>query len=227
MWQEILSVSIWGGIVALDTTAALQILISHPLVSCSMIGLLLGNFPLGFTIGIILELIWLSELPVGAATFSEGNIGSTVASAVAIITFEQTTRISPSIALSLLVGLFIAHVGGRLVILMRQINSYFYNNLLSRNTITEKHVARTHYLGIAFSFLLGALLTAAGFVTFGYFIVPPLVALAPRTVDPIFDQIGAAFLGIGSGVLTYMFFQKQKWWLFVIGIIFGIMTAIL
>ena len=79
MLYRLVALSIWGGMVALDTTAVLQVLISHPLVSCSVVGFLLGNFKIAFMIGVVLELIWLNELPVGAAPFSEGNIGATVA----------------------------------------------------------------------------------------------------------------------------------------------------
>ena len=53
-------------ILGLDRTAALQIMISRPLVAGPLVGLLLGDPASGLTIGMLLELLWLCRLPVGA-----------------------------------------------------------------------------------------------------------------------------------------------------------------
>ena len=83
MWLELIAISLWGGVVALDTAAAFQIMISQPLVACSVAGLILGNLPLGLMIGIFLQLLWMAEIPAGAAFTPESNVGSAAAAAIA------------------------------------------------------------------------------------------------------------------------------------------------
>lgn len=221
MWCDLLIISLWGGIVALDTTAAFQIMISHPLVSGSVVGLLLGNFPLGFAIGIILELIWLNELPIGAASFAEGNIGGTVAAASAILVVEETSRSSPSIALALLLSVLISWIGGHLVIFLRQVNGKIYQSLLRRKRITVKLVSRYHRLATSLSFFLGFILTAVSILLFAYWLFPVLIGVVPSSWDKFLEPMSSAFLGAGFGVMIFMFLQKKYWWLFVISLVGG------
>jgi len=73
---QILSLSLIGGLLVLDTTAALQILISQPLIACTILGWFGGNVQLGLHFGLLIQLLWLSQLPVGAAKIPAGNLGS-------------------------------------------------------------------------------------------------------------------------------------------------------
>ena len=62
---------VYGGVVAivtgLDRTAALQLMLSRPLVAGPLTGLVLGDWLVGLQVGMLLELLWLGRLPVGAA----------------------------------------------------------------------------------------------------------------------------------------------------------------
>jgi mannose/fructose/N-acetylgalactosamine-specific phosphotransferase system component IIC len=222
MWVDLLVISLWGGLVALDTTAAFQVLISHPLLSCSVVGLLLGNFPIGFTLGIILELVWLAELPVGAAPFSDGNIGATIGAATAIISAELTGRPGISQSLALLLAVFISVFGGRLVILQRNINGKLYQALWENKKLSIKLVEGYHLMAIAFTFLTGALLTALSVWLVGFILMPRLIAFLPASIDEILAPISAAFLGVGCGVLIYLFLNRKNWWLLLISMAGGI-----
>ena len=51
----------------LDRVAALQVMISRPIVAAPLAGLLLGDIGVGLEIGLMVELLWLARLPVGAA----------------------------------------------------------------------------------------------------------------------------------------------------------------
>jgi PTS system mannose-specific IIC component len=225
MWLEILAVSLWGGLVALDTTAAFQILVSHPLVSCSIVGLMLGNFSLGFVIGIVLELVWLNEIPVGAAPFAEGNIGATVAAAVAVMTVEQTTRSGAVLFLSLMIGVLISVIGGRLVIFVRYVNSNLYHKLIEDQALSVRRIVQTHYTGIFFSFILGFFLTMTSVLLFAKVLFPALIYVIPERLDPALDLAMTAFLGVGCGVLFYMFFRRKKWWLIGLGLLGGVFSG--
>jgi mannose/fructose/N-acetylgalactosamine-specific phosphotransferase system component IIC len=224
MLEKLIAVSLWGGVVALDTTAAGQILISHPLVSCSVIGGMLGNFELGFIIGVILELVWLNELPIGAAPFSEGNIGATVAAAVAILSSKTSGRPDVVVPLALLVGVIISLVGGHLVIAIRHFNGYTYSKLLEFKQLTSWRVTRYHLYGMGLSFAFGLVLTAISVYIFSKGICA-ILPLVPVSLDAHIKPILPAFLGVGCGVLFYMFVSRRNWWLLLIG--FGLGSIIL
>ena len=52
MFQELILVSMFGGLVALDKTEAFQSMFSQPLVAGPIVGLLLNDLPGGLFVGI-------------------------------------------------------------------------------------------------------------------------------------------------------------------------------
>ncbi len=226
MWEEWLKVSLWGGVVALDTTAAMQILISHPLVSCSVVGLLLGNFQLGFLMGIFLELLWLNEFPIGGAPFSEGNLGATVAAALAILLTKEIDRPMVVIPLALMAGAAVASVGGHLVIFMRAINTHIYDALMARHQVNSALVSRSHHLCIALMWFAGASLTLVATVVLQYTLAY-MIPFIPVRIDRWLQPISYGFLGIGCGVLIYIYYSRKNLWALVVGVTLGILTFLL
>ena len=222
MWLDFLIISLWGGVVASDTTAAFQFMISHPIVSCAVVGLLLGNFPLGFMIGIILELIWLNEIPAGAANFSEGNVGATVAAACAIMTASATSRETTSVVISLFVAIGVALLAGTLVGVMRKINTSIYDDLLNSQVRTISKVEKAHHKGIVMSFVLGFGITGISLIVLVPFVLPLIVNSLPTSIDQHLQPIVTAFMGVGCGVLLFIFKDHKKWWLVFIGLIVGL-----
>ena len=222
MWQDLVMVSLWGGFVALDTTAALQILISRPLVSCSVVGLLLANFPTGFLLGLIFELIYLDELPVGGALFNEGNVGATIAAGVAILLERQIGRLDLVIPLAALSGILMSKICAHLVVLMRTINTQIYSRLLEVRQITPGAVTRSHLLCILLMFAAGILSTFLA-VLFFLLVLPHMARLVPVGLDPHLYTIVFAFLGVGCGVLLYQFYERKRWWYIAVGLGCGIM----
>lgn len=58
-------VSLVGGLLSLDRTAALQTMVSRPIVAAPVIGYVLGNPSAGLVVGVLLELIFIGDFPVG------------------------------------------------------------------------------------------------------------------------------------------------------------------
>jgi PTS system mannose-specific IIC component len=59
-----------GGIsllAGIDRTAAMQFMVSRPIVAAPVTGLVLGEPLVGLQVGVLIELLWLGRLPVGAA----------------------------------------------------------------------------------------------------------------------------------------------------------------
>jgi PTS system mannose-specific IIC component len=222
MWQDLVVVSLWGGLVALDTTAAMQILISRPLVSCSVVGLLLGGFPLGFMTGLIFELLYLDELPVGGAPFNEGNVGATIAAGLAILLDQQLGRPDLAVALAALAGVLMSKAGGELVVQMRTINTGIYSRLLEVKHINPGTVSRYHLMSITLMFAAGAVATFAGVALF-FLLFRHTAHLVPASWDRHLHTVAFAFLGVGCGVLLHHFYERKNWWHLAIGLGFGAM----
>jgi mannose/fructose/N-acetylgalactosamine-specific phosphotransferase system component IIC len=59
-------VSLLAGLILLDGTALMQVMISQPLVSCTIIGLAAGEPAAGINMGMAFQLLFLSDLPIGS-----------------------------------------------------------------------------------------------------------------------------------------------------------------
>lgn len=61
---------------SLDNTHILQGNFSKPLIACSIVGAVLGDFRLGLLVGVTFQVLWLAILPVGGTYFPEGGISA-------------------------------------------------------------------------------------------------------------------------------------------------------
>ncbi len=124
-WMVVI-LSIVGGLLHLDRTAAFQFLISRPLVSSTVTGLILGDVKTGLMIGMVLELLWLGTQPLGTALPPDDTIVAVAAPAAAIITGRLLGSMDASLlGLSVLISLPLSE-GGRVVdSRVRRINGIF------------------------------------------------------------------------------------------------------
>ena len=219
MWVDIFLASLWGGFVALDTTALLQIMISRPIVACSVAGIILGNFPLGFLMGILLELLYISELPVGAAKFAESNVGSTAAATIAILITKQFPgRPYMTMACALALTVFVSSVGGRLVLLRRYLNGRLYEKLVYKEKLSAWHINLAQLYGIVMAFLLGFVALFSMSAIFVH-VLPWILKYVPEKYDKIFQPAMGSVLAVGCLFLVQHFWrQNQKKWLFFVGL---------
>lgn len=65
--HEVFFFSFLAGIISLDIMAFGQFMISRPIVCAPVFGYLLGDIQTGLWIGMIVELLWISVIPMGAA----------------------------------------------------------------------------------------------------------------------------------------------------------------
>ncbi len=210
MATELLWIGLWGGMVSLDTTAFLQIMISRPLVACTVMGMILGDVQLGFLIGMLLEPAYISELPVGAAKFSESNVGAATSAAAAILTTSRfPDRVTAVIVIVLIASVPISAAGGALVGVMRRFNTRNYTRLLDRRLISPKNVRAAHTAGLAAAFLLGFVLAAgaAGLLTI---MLPALLNVLPQKYDKILQPAIGGLLAAESIFLIKMFWAQTR-----------------
>ena len=97
MLFEIIFAVLLSGLIALDRTALIQIMLSQPIVAAPFIGYFIGDFSLGLKIGIAIQLLWISSLQIGAAIVPNSSIASLLISIVSItiVRMSQMKDYSP------------------------------------------------------------------------------------------------------------------------------------
>lgn len=220
---ELLSVSLLGAFLYLDTTIAFQMLVSQPIIAGTIIGWFSGNIELGLHIGFLLQLLWVGNLPVGAASIPAGNIGSMVAVALAILLDEKFPVYSNLIILlSVLYGVALSYLGSEMVKLIRNWNVYLLNHAYGR--------AEKGQLGVLWRLNLLSLITNLAiffifiFITLyiGYYISVEFISLAPTRFNEYAKYTEWAVLGAGAGLVLPLYKSMNRRIVLLIGGMIGI-----
>ena len=100
----------------LDSRLLGRMYFERPLISCTLVGLLLGDLKVGLSVGASIELMSLGLVHIGAAAPPDMNMAAIICSAFAILT-------DASVETSLALAIPIAMLGQMLGVLMRTILS--------------------------------------------------------------------------------------------------------
>jgi len=197
---------ILGAVVALvcglDRVAALQIMISRPIVAAPLAGWLLGDIEVGLQIGMMIELLWLARLPVGAA-----------------VPPDDTQVAVAGTVLSIGMGKLLGHNGLEFILLcllvatsLGKLGQFFdrFARLQNRQTMEKAEAAfnagdlsaaqRCHLAGV-FRFALAALGTYGVIVAGGFLLVPVLSPILLSGLKHSADWIRIALPLIGIAVI--------------------------
>jgi mannose/fructose/N-acetylgalactosamine-specific phosphotransferase system component IIC len=115
-----------AGLLGLDATAALQIMLSRPLVVGTVMGWVLGSPEQGLAVGGLIELLWVGGLPVGSLVPPDGTVAATVAAAVAVSLMgaaQHPGAADAAGALGVLLAVPAGWLGARAEILQRHLAS--------------------------------------------------------------------------------------------------------
>jgi PTS system mannose-specific IIC component len=157
---ELIPVALLAGVVGLDVVSFPQAMISRPIVGATLGGAFLGAPEAGLVCGTAMECLALEALPVGASRYPEWGSASVVAGAVAAV--GATGSSFPDVgafAVAVLVGVFMAWLGGWTMVKHRQLIARYARPRLdqlaagSRTTVIGLQV-----FGMTLDLLRGALL---------------------------------------------------------------------
>jgi mannose/fructose/N-acetylgalactosamine-specific phosphotransferase system component IIC len=112
------------GLLGLDATAALQVMVSRPLVVGALVGWFLGDMAAGLTVGGLIELLWIGGVPVGSLVPPDATIAAAVASTVAVLLAQASLHpgaASAAVSLVVLLAVPAASIGARAEILQRRV----------------------------------------------------------------------------------------------------------
>ncbi len=193
---------------ALDTTAAFQMLVSSPLFTGPLLGWLLGDTMLGFEMGFLFQLLWLGKIPAGATFVPEGNIASMIATALVLLNkelaFPHTT-----LTLAFLEGILISYFGAVLTVLYRKANGKMLQ-------ITIAQIRKRHFRWIIFSEVASMVLYGLIFFGFTWMVLqinqqflPHLIQIIGGMFEKQFVVARPAILGIGVAFVLPLL--KEAW----------------
>ncbi|UCE17986.1 MAG: PTS sugar transporter subunit IIC [Gemmatimonadota bacterium] len=227
MWTDLLIVSLVGGVVAVDTTAAWQVMICRPIVSGPVVGLLLGDLQTGLFMGALMELLCAGAVPVRAAVFPDSNVASAVAVAMAV-KFQPHANIPHFVILiSILYSVPVAFIGSKLIVFMRTINSTLMERALKfAREGKARGVELQNWLGVIHSF-------GRGFVYSGVTLLLGLMGLTKMAgfsllFGPEFGEISTlSLMALGGAVVLTIFGSKKTVSFIAVGFIGGILISIL
>ena len=165
--------------------------------------------------------------PAGSARFAEGNVGSVTAAAITVHLFQQTGRLELSSALAIFVGIIVSIVGGMAVVSMRRSNAHLLEWLSLKERISPRDINIAQFIGLIKAFFLGVLITSGSFVLFGYFLLPYVISNISTAVDPVFNPLFGALLGVGCTVLFMLIITKKNLWMLLMGIVLGALTMLM
>lgn len=135
MLLEALAVSIAGGLISVDRTAAFQMMISRPLVAASITGVMLGNPAVGLVTGVIIELLFIGDLPVGRYVPVNDTSVAIVSTAVGASALAGARGIPDAIALApaaLVLVMPFGFIYHRADVFARRRNERFFDAALKR-----------------------------------------------------------------------------------------------
>lgn len=201
-----------GGVAALDAVPVGQTMLSQPLVTATLVGLLWGDWRTALEVGVVLQLLAASTLPVGSRTpedyASGGVIGAALAMALAGHQPFAMAR-EASALLGALAGMVTAAAGVPLIKWQRR-----RNEGLSRWCEAELRrgrggaLASAQWAGAVFAFAAGAGYVAAG-LGLGLWALAPLVAHESLRLSRAWALAQPLWIGLGLAQLASGFIQKR------------------
>jgi len=185
-----------AALVAQDTTAGPQLLVSEPLVSGTLAGWVVGDAYLGLVMGLAVQLIWSGMMPVGTTLFLDVNVGviCAVVVAAAMPGSEDHRLLAMGVALLWMVP--VALLGTGLTELHRRLSDIIVSTVRPESA-APRTIAWRHLGGWLLAGVQGMMTLAFG-VALGMVIVPAVT----HSLVPIVraDLLWAGILGTGGGM---------------------------
>jgi len=189
-------------IAGLDRTAAVQLMLSRPIVVAPLTGWLLGNPLVGLQVGALLELLWLGRLPVGAAIPPDDT---QVAIASTVLSLSMADRLPldglPLLLLCTLVAIPLGKVGQLADRLVRQRNGRLLERAQAALAVGDLRLAeRCHLRGLV-HFAVGALLSFMAIVAAGSVVLHWLAPLLAGTLPTAAERLRVALPLVGVAMI--------------------------
>jgi len=202
---DLVGLSALIALISLDKKHAFQLAFSQPLVLCTLIGLVTGDFETAIYFGLIVQLIWLGNLPVGASTTPAGNLASAVGCVLYIQLNESYLQFGQVLLLIVFIyTVMISFIGGQLDVVMRNFNIRLFDRALNDTHSAKKaNIGKVVFSALAIQYVINFLLVII-------------------TMIPILQNIDLAIIGVGIGMVISIYKGRKLKKIIVAISIFGL-----
>ena len=206
--------SLIGGLLAVDDRAGWQSLLAQPVFAAAFVGLVTGEMAVALPVGLILELVWLSILPMRGSRRPDQVLGAITGAGSACLVAKLTgdPRVALLASVGALLGLIAGELGGyvsnRLFRSLNQMLSGANFGADSGRRATVGKLAWMHAASIGYTFIAESIAVFA-FLTLGFNIAEWSTgrvggALADRAI--VWSSLVAA---IGAAAVLRMYWRQQ------------------
>jgi mannose/fructose/N-acetylgalactosamine-specific phosphotransferase system component IIC len=201
-----------GGLAALDATPVAQTLFSQPLVTSTLLGWLWGDWATALSVGVVLQILAASTLPIGARTPEDYAAGGVVGAGVALVLAPdgvlQPWREAAQLV-GVLTGLVAATAGVPLIRWQRRRNEglarWCEAELLAGN---ERAPGVANLAGVALAFGIGVAYCALWIFAAGLLLRGPVESESLR-LSTAWTLAQPLWLGFGLAQLLHAFVQRR------------------
>lgn len=201
-----------GGVAALDATPVGQTLLSQPLVTATALGLLWGDPGTALTVGIVLQLLAASTLPIGARTPEDYAVGGVVGVALALALAQlhpfPMAREAADL-LGVLAGMVVATLGVPLTKWQRRRNEGLarWTELAVREG-DERAPFHAHAAAVVLAFGVGVTFTAVS-LALGLMLLSGLAERESLRLARAWGLAQPLWLGLGIAQMLFAFMQRR------------------
>lgn len=193
MTTQIILLSLLGGFLSLDRVWG-QFMISRPLVTAPLVGIMLGDAFTGLQVGALLELFWIDRLPVGTCIPPNDFLVAFLAAAASILAGQALGHVSRELlALAILLFIPCGYLGQKLDHLIIQSNDGIYDGIwhdAERGVLDG--ISRRFLTGLVKHFVVHACLIPL--LLFGGLAL--LVYIFPLLTAPFIQALRLTFIGL-------------------------------
>lgn len=209
---QVLATVLLGGVAALDAVPVAQVLLSQPLVTATLLGAVWGQWHVALEVGVVLQILAASTLPVGARTPEDFAVGGVVGTGVALATAARLPYAMAQEAAALLgvfAGLLTATFGVALIKWQRR-----RNEGLSRwceaavRAGDEGAVGGAQRAGVVLAFAVGVGYCAVC-LALGVGVLGPLAARQSLRLARAWTLAQPLWLGLGLAQLLLAFVRQR------------------
>ncbi|MEJ2054657.1 MAG: PTS sugar transporter subunit IIC, partial [Calditrichaceae bacterium] len=173
----------------------------------------------GMHIGLLMQLFWISTLPVGAVTIPDGNLGAIAAAIIAV----RNVGIQPEfnsliILISVVIGLLLSFVGAHALNTVRTGNVFILNQLLDKiDNFKMNYVGIAITWSIIFNFIVLFMVILIGSLI-GSALIDVVLSFNPGNWLKYTRFSDIVLLGSGAG-LTFTLVKGKKSKLSVVALV--------
>lgn len=116
--DHLTTLGVVAGLLAIDDRAGWQSLLAQPVFTALLVGLVVGDLTTALAVGVVLELIWLSILPMRGQRRPDQIAGAVVGAGTAcgLTTLTADPRVGFIVAIGIFVGLIAGELGERITL---------------------------------------------------------------------------------------------------------------